>query len=462
MIDTTRTARRNLALPDKVRPQRVHLVSLGCPKNRVDSELMAGLMGADGAQLTDDPEQADAIVVNTCAFLESATQESIDTILEMSRLKESGRCRRLIVTGCMVQRYGDELVDSLPEVDAFLGTNELTRINGAIAGDLPERAYLSYGSHLYEAGAPRYPVTLGGSTYLKIAEGCNRTCSFCIIPSIRGRQVSRPIPDLLREAEMLAEMGIVELVLIAQDLTSYGVDLGIRDGLERLLQGLDEIGGLRWVRLMYCYPWNFTDRLVSILRDSQRIVPYVDMPLQHISDRILKSMRRNVRRDQQKRLIGKLRDIEGLVLRTTLIAGYPGETDAEFAELRDWVREVRFDHMGVFPFSREPGTAAAQLPDQIAERVKEHRCEELMEIQQEIALQANRARVGQRMEVLVDGPSPQHEWVLAGRHYGQAPDIDGCVYLSFEDGATLPAPGDMVTVEIEDATPYDMVGLVTA
>ena len=445
----------------KSKPQKIHLVSLGCPKARVDSELMAGLLRGEGAELTEDAESADAIVVNTCAFLESATQESIDTILELAELK-SDSCRKLVVAGCLAQRYGEQLATEMPEVDVFLGTNELPRIVEAVMSDLPQRVYLSEGSHLYKVGAPRVPMTLGGSTYLKIAEGCSRSCSFCIIPQIRGPQVSRSIADLTQEAQTLADTGMSELILIAQDLTSYGSDLGIRDGLERLLPRLNEIDELRWIRLQYCYPWNFTDRLIEIIQDCERVLPYVDMPLQHISDRILKSMRRNVRRGQQREIIGKLRDIEGMVLRSTFITGYPGETDAEFQELRDWLEEVEFDHLGVFTFSPEDGTIAAELPDQVPEAVKEERRDELMALQQENATRRNKARIGTKIEVLVDGPSTEHELVLEGRHYGQAPEIDGCVFLSFKDDAPTAAPGDFVRVEITEASPYDLVGLVSS
>jgi len=440
--------------------RRVHLVSLGCPKARVDSELMAGLLKDGKAELTDSADEADTIIVNTCAFLESATQESIDTVLELAELKKKGSCKQLVVTGCLVQRYGSELPGALPEVDTFLGTNELTRITEAVVSGLPERTYMSEGSHLYEAGDPRLPITLGGSTYLKIAEGCNRTCSFCIIPDIRGKQVSRDVPDLLRETEQLVALGIKEVVLIAQDLTSYGIDLGIRRGLERLLAGMSEIDGLPWIRLQYCYPWNFTDDLVDLIRRSDQIVPYVDMPLQHISDRILKSMRRNVRRDEQRRLLEKLRSIDGMVLRTTLIAGYPGETDAEFQELYDWVEEIAFDHMGVFSYSQEDGTLAAAMPDQVPDAIKDERRDALMVLQQGIATARNRSLIGKELDVLVDGPSDEHEYVMEGRYYGQAPEIDGCVYLSFPEDAQFVAPGQFVKVRIEDATAYDLTGVV--
>lgn len=440
--------------------KRVHLVSLGCPKARVDSELMAGLLKDGNAELTDSAEGADTIIVNTCAFLESATQESIDTVLELAELKKHGNCQKLVVTGCLVQRYGAELSDALPEVDTFLGTNELTRIAEAVTTGLPERTYMSEGSHLYRAGDPRLPITLGGSTYLKIAEGCNRTCSFCIIPDIRGKQVSRGVPDLLRETEQLVALGIKEVVLIAQDLTSYGTDLGMRRGLEQLLRGMDEIDGLPWIRLQYCYPWNFTDDLVDLIRKSDRVVPYVDMPLQHISDRILKSMRRSVKRDEQRRLLEKLRSIDGMVLRTTLITGYPGESDAEFQELYDWVEEIGFDHMGVFSYSQEEGTLAAGMADQIPDAVKDERRDALMVLQQGIAATRNRSLIGRELDVLVDGQSDEHEYVMEGRYYGQAPEIDGCVYLSFPEEAQFVAPGQFVKVRIDDATAYDLAGEV--
>jgi len=446
-------------------PRRVHFVSLGCPKNRVDSELMAGLVERDGAQLTADPEQADVIVVNTCAFLTSATSESIDTILQLAEQKKHGRCSRLIVTGCMVQRYGDAgLLDGFPEVDAFLGTNELPRIAEAVADVLPKRAYLSKGSHLYNAKDPRLPATRGASTYLKIAEGCNRTCSFCVIPSIRGPQASRPLNDVVDEARTLVESGNREIVLIAQDLTSYGIDFGNRHALEDLLIELNDIESLRWIRLMYCYPWNFTARLVSLIRDCERVLTYIDMPLQHVNERILASMRRSVKRHQQRRLIEKLRAIDGMVLRTTLMVGYPGETETEFNELCDWVRDVEFERLGGFAFSPEEGTPAAAFGEQIPDEIKTARLDQLMAIQQAISLKKNRALLGRELKVLVDGTSEEHEYVLEGRFYGQAPEVDGVVYLSQKeehgDEPMSVRPGDFVDVVIEEATEYDLKGVM--
>lgn len=449
-----------IRLVDELSKRRVHLVSLGCPKNRVDAELMLGQMTREGYVITDDPADADVIVVNTCAFIESAKEESIDTILDMAQFKGAGSAERLIVTGCMAQRYGKELAAEMPEVDYFLGTNEFKRIGSALLGELPEREYISYGSALYTSDEDRINTVRGGSAYVKIAEGCNRTCSFCIIPNIRGKQVSRPILDIVQEARLLVAAGVKEIALIAQDLTSYGVDFGLKHGLERLLEELHRVEGLRWIRLHYAYPWGFTDNLVSIIRNSDLIVPYVDMPLQHISDQQLKAMRRAVRADDQRRLIEKLRDISGMVLRTTFISGFPGETDAEFEMLHDWIREVRFDHVGVFAYSREENTLAFDMDNQVPQEVAEARRDQLMETQMDISREINQSYIGRTLEVLVDGVSEEHEYVLEGRHYGQALDVDGVVFLSFEDGAPPAKPGDMVRVEIDDASDYDLVGIV--
>ena len=440
--------------------RRVHVVSLGCPKNRVDSEIMIGLMQGEGYEIVSEPEDADVLVVNTCAFIESAKEESVDTILEMARHKAEGEGRRLVVTGCMAQRYGQELKELIPEVDTFLGTNEFQRINGAVRGDLPERSYITEGSYLYKASDARAMTTHAGTAYLKIAEGCNRTCSFCIIPKIRGKQASRPIEDVLREAQQLAQAGVKEAVLIAQDLTSYGTDLGDKRSLLRLLQGLEEIDGLPWVRMLYMYPWNFTDELLDFMTQSKKVLPYVDMPLQHIADPILKAMRRNVRRDRQETLISKLRQIPGLILRTTFITGFPGETDADFQALYDWVKEVEFDKVGVFPYSVEENTDAGEMEGQVEEHVRLERRDALMELQQEISARKASAMIGQTLQVLVDGVSEEHDYVYQGRWYGQAPDIDGVVYLSYEDGAQPARPGDFVHVEVTDASDYDLVGEV--
>ncbi len=448
-------------LVDKLSTKNVHIVSLGCPKNRVDSELMIGQLQGQGYKLVDDPAAAEVLVVNTCAFIESAKQESIDTILEMADFKEEGSAERLIVTGCMAQRYSEQLQAEMPEVDTFLGTNEFKRIAEAVSGKLPDRAYVSYGSALYTSDEERVNTVKAGSAYLKIAEGCNRSCTFCIIPKIRGKQRSRGIEDLVTEAKMLGAAGIKELNLIAQDLTSYGVDFGQRNALEELLIRLEnEADGIEWVRLHYAYPWNFTDRLISIIRDSDKVVPYVDMPLQHISDHILKAMRRNVKRDAQRELIAKLRDVPDMVLRTVFITGFPGETDADFNDLMDWVEDVEFDRVGVFTYSREENTDAFDMDNQVPEELAAERRDQLMEVQQEISRRKTEDLIGKRMRVLVDGISEEHQLVYEGRHYGQALEIDGVVYLSFEDGAPMARPGEFVEVEIDDATDYDLLGVV--
>lgn len=449
-----------IRLVDELSKKRVHLVSLGCPKNRVDAELMLGQMTRQGYVITDNADDADVIVVNTCAFIDSAKEESIDTIVEMTEHKTHGKAERLIVTGCMAQRYGKELSVELPEVDYFLGTNEFKRIGDALTGALPDREYITYGSALYTAEEDRINTVRGGSAYIKIAEGCNRTCSFCIIPKIRGKQVSRPLFDIVQEVRVLAASGVKEFALIAQDLTSYGVDLGIKHGLERLLQELHRVPGVRWIRLHYAYPWGFTDNLVSIIRNSDKIVPYVDMPLQHVSDKMLKAMRRAVRADDQRRLIDKLREIDDMVIRTTLISGFPGETDEDFQMLHDWIQEVKFDHVGVFAYSLEENTSAYDLPDRVDPAIGAERRDILMETQMGISRERNQRYIGRVLDVLVDGVSEEHDYVLEGRHYGQAMDVDGVTFLSFEDGAPAAVPGDMIRVEIDDASDYDLVGIV--
>lgn len=445
--------------------QKVHMVSLGCPKNRVDSEVMVGLIQQDNEfDMVGSAEDADIVVVNTCGFIENAKKESIDTILEMVELKNAGGLKKVIVTGCLSQRYANDLEVELPEVDTFLGTKTFTKIGQALRGDLDQRSYIEPGSFLMSDESARTNTIRGGTAYLKIAEGCSRNCSFCIIPSIRGAQRSRPIDDVVAEARRLGRSGVREIILVAQDMTSYGIDLDPklnRDYLARLLRRLDEEAvEIEWIRLLYMYPWNFSDELVEIFATSERVLPYVDMPLQHISSRILKSMRRNIKRDKQYDLIARLREIDDLVLRTTFIAGYPGETDAEFQELYDWIKEVEFDRVGIFTFSPEEGTHAATLDGQLEEHVKHERRDALMAMQQEISLKKNQAWVGQSTQVIVDGISEEHQLVFEGRHYGQAPDIDGVVYLSFDYGGDIPTPGDIVEVEIQNATEYDLTGVV--
>ena len=445
--------------------KKVHIVSLGCPKNRVDSEVMVGLLDQDEEfELVADTADADLVVVNTCGFIESAKEESVETILEMIQRKNAGLLEKVVVTGCLSQRYSGELEKELPEVDAFLGTKTFTAIGKALRGELESRSYIQPGSFIMDHEVARTNTVRGGTAYLKIAEGCSRSCSFCIIPKIRGDQRSRTIDDVVAEARSLGRSGVKEVILVAQDMTSYGIDLDPkhnRDYLVRLLRRLEEEAeDIEWVRLLYMYPWNFSDELLDVFATSDRILPYVDMPLQHISARLLKSMKRNIKRERQRELIGRIRDVDDMVLRTTFIVGYPGETDEDFQELYDWVEEVEFDRVGVFTYSPEENTVAATLDGQLPEDVKVERRDALMRLQADISLRKNQQWVGQHTEVIVDGISEEHDWVFEGRHYGQAPDIDGVTYLSFELGADAPTPGDMVEVQIDQATEYDLGGVV--
>lgn len=440
--------------------RKVHVVSLGCPKARVDTEVMVGLARQRGWELVGSADDADAIVVNTCSFLQSAIDESIETIEDMA--EHRGRGAKLVVTGCLPSRFGPDVADQIPEADVLLGSSDLHRIADALDGLLPERAYIQAGaSHLYEGiDDDRVLTTRGASAYLKLAEGCNRTCTFCIIPQIRGKQRSRPIEVVVEEARRLVDLGMKELVLVAQDLTSYGTDLGDKRSLVRLIDELERLDGLAWIRMMYAYPWNFTDELVERLGAGGKLVPYVDMPLQHVSEHVLTEMKRNISRDAQRRLLTRLREVPGMVLRTTLISGFPGETEADHRELVDWVREVRFDRLGVFAYSQEPGTPAGDRPDQVPEDVREARRDEILEVQQGIHREKMIAMVGRDIEVLVDGLSESYEGLLEGRYYGQAPDIDGVVLLSIRDPELDLRPGDLVRAHVMAHDDYDLVATV--
>ena len=435
--------------------KNLYLVSLGCPKTRVDSEVMLGLLRREGWKLTPDPEKADAIIVSTCAFLQSSIEESIDEILDCADYKQ-GRCKRLIVAGCLPSRYKDnmdELRSSLPEVDDFLLTNQIADIVHALEPAKrsdPDKDFC----------LDRDLATRQSYAYLKVSEGCNRRCSFCAIPLIRGKQVSRPIDSLVREAESLAQKGVRELVLVAQELTGYGTDLGMKNGLLDLIDRIEPIDGIEWIRLMYTYPWNFSEPLIERLGQG-KVLPYVDIPLQHVSQHILDDMCRHVDATEQDRLIRRLREIPGMVLRTSLIAGYPGETESDVDELETWMKEIRFDRLGIFEFSAEDGTLAATRAGQIPDEVKRERRERLMAVQQEIHAEKMRAMMGQELDILVDGISEEHEIVMEGRYYGQAPEVDGKVFLSYEQTDRDTAQtGDIVKVRVVDSSEYDLVGNV--
>lgn len=433
---------------------KVYLESLGCPKNLVDSEIMLGLARGAGATIVTDPEEADVYLVNTCGFIDPAKKESIDTILELARFKAQAPGRKLIVTGCLVQRYGAELAEALPEVDAFLGTGDFQRLPELIAR--PTRAtvqgYRGAAHLLPEVDLPRVRMGEFFSAYVKVSEGCDHTCSFCIIPKIRGKHESRSLESVVREVERLVAEGVVEVNLVAQDLTAYGRDR--RDGtdLVTLLRALVRIDGLRWIRLLYNYPRHVTERLLETIASEEKICPYLDIPLQHASARVLQRMRRDRDPESLRRLLARIRRvIPGVAIRTAMIVGFPGETEEDFAELLDFVREQRFERLGAFTYSREEGTAAATLPDQVPERVKRERLRTLMRVQAEIAREHQRAQVGRTLPVLVCGQDDRGRWF--GRTATQAPDIDGVVFLD------RPAPvGEIVPVAIVGATTYDLRG----
>lgn len=435
----------------------LYLVSLGCPKNRVDSEVMLGSLLADGYRLVDEPEKAEVIIINSCAFIGEAKQESIDAIFEHAQYKETGNCRSLVVAGCLTQRYADVLQSEMPEVDHFVGTGAYQRISEIIRSER-DRAVVPDPDFVHSSTTPRLNSMPGFTSYLKISEGCDNTCSFCIIPKLRGAMRSRPIADIVLEAQAMAEAGVVELNLVAQDLTAYGYDLPGRPKLAELLRELGQVD-VRWLRLHYAYPRDFSDTLIEVMASEDRIVKYLDMPLQHASDPMLKSMRRGRDRKFIEGLLAKLRArVPGLVMRTSFIVGFPGETEDDFKQLSDFIAEQRFQHVGVFEFSREEGTTSYDLPDQLTARVKASRRKALMKLQRTISRDYMQGLVGREVEVLVEGPSAETELLLQGRHAGQAPEIDGAVYIN--DGTA--SAGDIVKVLVEQAGDYDLVGGIVA
>jgi ribosomal protein S12 methylthiotransferase len=433
--------------------------TLGCPKNRVDSEIMLGTLAEAGYRLVQDPEKADVVVVNTCGFIESAKAESVDAIVELAELKRSGRCRKLVVTGCLVQRHAEELARELPEVDHFLGTGAYADVAKIVSDAQAKRLVVPDPDFVHSAATPRVNSLPSHTAYLKISEGCDNACAFCIIPKLRGPQRSRPVADVVAEAEALARQGTVELSLVAQDLTAYGTDLPGRPRLHELLRALARVDGIRWIRCHYAYPRDVPDALVRTIAEEPKIVKYLDMPLQHSSDRLLRAMKRGRDSVFLRELLARLRaGIPGLALRTSLIVGLPGETEADFEDLLAFVEEARFERLGVFEFSPEEGTPAAEMARQVPDAVKRRRFDQVMALQQEISRAHQRAMIGRRVEVLVEGASEESEHLLAGRHAQQAPEIDGLTYVN--DGVAY--PGELVTVEVTDASDYDLVGRVVA
>jgi len=478
------------------------MVSLGCPKNLVDSEVMLGLAQQQGHQLTRDAADADVLVVNTCAFIDKAKQESIDTILEMAEHKKNGACRRLIVTGCMAERYRDELRAQIPEIDAVLGTSEVPGIVDAIrkaggagskepaytvipllrANGQPVRSKRTEPSHterataslavaegegglptyLYDANTPRMLATPRHYAYVKIAEGCDYKCAFCIIPTLRGHYRSRPIESIVDEAKRLAASGVRELLLISQDTSFYGNDRAERGSLARLLRALNSVDGLEWIRMLYLYPTTIGDDVIDAMGDSEKVCRYIDLPLQHASDTVLKRMKRPGTRATYERLLSRIRGrLPDVALRTTFIVGFPGETDTDYAELESFVQAVGFDHVGVFTYSHEEGTTAYGLDDDVPTAIKRKRQAGVMKLQKRIVERAHRQRLGTRVRMVVDGPSAEHELVLRGRLAGQAPDIDPVVYLTDCDPSSL-ATGQFIEAEIVGSRGYDLLARPTA
>ncbi len=436
---------------------RVYLHTLGCPKNRVDSEVMLGTLTEAGYRLVPEPGQAEIIVVNTCGFIESAKVESIDAICELAAQKQEGRCKKLVVTGCLVQRHAEELARELPEVDHFLGTGAYQDIAQVVAGAQAARLVVPDPDFVHSASSPRINSLPAQTAYLKISEGCDNACAFCIIPRLRGAQRSRPVDDLVAEAAQLASQGAVELCLVAQDLTAYGQDLPGKVRLVDLLPELCRVDGLRWLRLHYAYPRDFPPALMRVIAREPKIVKYLDMPLQHSSDRLLRTMKRGRDSAFLRDLLGRLRgEIPGLALRTSLIVGLPGETEADFDDLLRFVEAQRFERLGVFEYSAEEGTPAAEMAGQVAPEVKRQRFERIMELQRDISHEHQQALIGRTLEVLVEGRAEETEHLLAGRHAQQAPEIDGLTYVN--DGVAY--PGELVRVEITDASDYDLVGRV--
>jgi len=438
---------------------KVYMHTLGCPKNRVDSEVMLGALQGAGFQLVREPERAEVIVVNTCGFIESAKEESVEAIVELAEHKRQGSCRKLVVAGCLTQRYHAELSRELPEVDHFVGTGAYQEIARIVSDAQARRIVVPDPDFVHDASTPRVSSMPAHTAYLKIAEGCDNACAFCIIPRLRGPQRSRPVADLVAEAEELASRGAVELSLVAQDLTAYGQDLPGRVRLQQLLPELCRVEGIRWIRLHYAYPRDFPDALIEVMAREEKIAKYLDMPLQHSSDRLLRAMRRGRPSRYLRELLSRIRaGVPGIALRTALIVGLPGETEEDFQDLLDFVREQRFERLGVFEYSREEGTPAAGMDRQVPARVKRERRDRVMALQNGISREHQRALVGRRLEVLVEGRAEETEHLLAGRHAQQAPEIDGLTYLN--QGVAY--PGEIVTVEITDAHDYDLVGRVVA
>ncbi len=448
--------------------RKIHFVSLGCVKNRVDTEVMLGVAGRDGWRVVEEPDEAEVIVVNTCGFIGEAKKESIDTIFELAEYKRVGACKKLVVAGCLSQRYPGELASQMPEVDHFLGSSDMLKLERVLAGDADRMLVGNPADWVIRASDPRVVTQSRASAWLKIAEGCDRSCSFCVIPSLRGKQRSRTADDVVAEAERLVAGGAVELNLVSQDTVAWGRDLAraarrdpegaaraIDPRIADLVRRVADVKGVRWVRVFYLYPETLDDALIDLLGQHPRVVPYVDMPLQHASDAMLRRMRRGHGKDRQKRVVERLRaKVPGLTFRTAFIVGHPGETAADFDELCGFVEWARFEHAVVFRYSNEETCAAYGMEGHVSPLVSANRARKLLALQRGIAREKNRTLVGREIEVLVEGPSEDHELVMKGRHAGQAPEIDGSVYLSEGEAHA----GQMRRVRVVQASDWDLVG----
>lgn len=437
---------------------KIGMVSLGCPKNLVDSEVMLGIIRDKKMKITNNPAEADLIIVNTCGFIESAKEESVNTVLQMAEYKNEGCCKYLIMTGCLSQRYADELFESMPEVDAVVGTDCFTDIAWIIDEVMAGKRvkHLQKLASKNVAMLPRMLTTPSYMAYLKIAEGCDNCCSYCIIPQLRGPYTSRPYEEVLAEAKALADSGVKELIVVAQDTTRYGEDLYGKLLLPKLLHDLHDLEGIQWIRVMYLYPNNFTDELIEAFATLDKVCKYIDIPLQHASDRLLDSMNRYDTRAQVETLLEKLRTrIPGITIRTTFIVGFPGETEEDFAELQDFMEKQRFENAGVFQYSQEEGTVAGAMPNQIAQEVKENRYHELMALQAGISEEIHQNREGEELDVLVEGFDEENDKLAFGRSIHEAPDIDGNIFI---EGAEDVQIGDIVRVRILQGFTYEMVG----
>jgi len=447
--------------------KKVGFVSLGCPKNLVDSEVMMGQLQQSGYQVTANAAEADTIVVNTCGFIDSAKQESIDAILEAARLKTEGTAKRLIVAGCLVERYRDELKAELPEVDAFIGTSQINEIRTVCDPKTNTRTLPvvplgnQSATYLYDESTPRVLATPSHYAFIKIAEGCDRPCAFCFIPQMRGHFRSRRFGSIIAEAHQLAEEGVKELILVAQDSSRYGEDLGKQDALARLIRELSRTDGIEWVRVMYTYPTHISDSFLDAIAEEPKAVKYLDMPLHHASQNVLKLMKRGGNRKSLERLIERVRRrVPGIAVRTTFITGFPGETDEDFNELLSFVKNVEFDRVGVFTYSDEEGTPAFELGNKVPHKTAAKRRTSLMKEQARISKRNNKSRIGDIVRVVFEGESKESELLWQARMETQAPDIDGCVLVNDVAEGVVPSIGDFLNVQITDAHEYDLLGRI--